>query len=204
MKGLTEKEAEDLLEKEKFNVVKRAVARNKSDFNKISRQIEFPWVMKAASSKIVHKAKVGGVVLNIKNISSAENAFDKLKRIKGFEKVMIQERVHGEELIVGIKRTPEFSHVLMFGKGGTNVQKENDVSFRALPVSVDDVKEMMAETKVFSLLKKKKVKIAVVEQNLMKMSRLAEKYPSLLELDINPLIVNNKNAVVVDARILFG
>jgi acyl-CoA synthetase (NDP forming) len=62
MKQFTEKEAEDFLEKNKFPVVQREFIKNKKDLKKI--KISFPWVMKVSSTKIMHKAKIGGVKTN--------------------------------------------------------------------------------------------------------------------------------------------
>lgn len=201
---LTEKEAEDFLEKNRFEVAKRAIASDKFELSKISKKIPFPWVMKASSSKIVHKKQSGGVILAIKTLKMAEEAYEKLSKIENFDSAMVQEMISGTELIIGLKKSPEFSHTLMFGKGGSNVETEKDVSFRVIPVSKKDIKEMIEDTKIASSLKEKNINLDEIEKNLLLVSKLASKYKKILELDINPLIVNDKNAVVVDARILFG
>lgn len=201
MKNLTEKEAEDLLEKEGFRVAKRVLIKNKDELKKI--KLPFPWAMKISSRYIVHKAKMGGIVLNITDISSAENAFDKFKSINHFEGILVQEMILGEELIIGLKKTPEFGLVVMIGKGGSKVEEEKDVSFRVIPLSVSDAGEMIREIKFYDALKKKGIHFKVIEENLIKISKLAEKYPDISELDINPLIVNSSEGVIVDARIGF-
>ena len=43
---------------------------------------------------------------------------------------------------------------------------------------------------------------AKIENILLKISELAEKYPNIKELDINPLIANNEKIVIADARII--
>lgn len=198
MMQLTEKDAEELLEKEGFDVAKRAFVKRKSYLDKISKQIKFPWVMKVSSSKIVHKAKIGGVKLNIQNLNEALSAFDELAKIKGFEGALIQEMIAGSELIIGLKKTPEFSHVLMFGKGGLNVEKEKEVVFRVLPLTMRDIEDMIEETGL-----KDKVDFAKIKKIIGQVEGLANKYNNISEFEINPLFVNEKEAVVADARFLF-
>ena len=62
--------------------------------------------------------------------------------------------------------------------------------------------EMIKELKIYNLIEKK-VNFNQIEQNLLKISELSLKYPNIIELDINPLMVNSESASVVDARISF-
>jgi succinyl-CoA synthetase beta subunit len=199
---LTEKEAEDFLEKQGFSIVKRAIAKNSEEIVAASKELKFPWVMKASSQKIVHKAKLGGVILNISSQIQAQEAFDKLSKIEFFEQAIIQEMALGEEIIIGLKKTPEFGLVIMFGKGGSRVEEEKDVSFRVLPASKIELKNMIKETKFYKILEEKQVNMKSIAQVLDKTAKLAKDYPNILEFDINPLIVNHEQAQVIDARIV--
>src|SRR3989344_672854 len=203
MRQLTEKKAEELLEKEGFKLAKRAIARTRSDLKKIEKRIKFPWVMKASSSMMVHKAKIGGVKLNILNLEEASDSFDELSKIEYFEEALIQESVKGDELIIGLKKTPEFSDILMFGKGGPNVEKEKEVAFRVLPLTEEDIEDMIKETEIFLALKKNVANFKEIKRAIRKVEALAEKYDNISEFEINPLFVNEKEAVVADARFLF-
>jgi len=200
MKTLTEKEAEDFLEKNSFNVVQRQLVRSKSNLKKIN--IDFPWVMKISSSHIIHKAKLGGTILNITNISQAEKAFDKLMKINACKKnkcfgVLVQPMIKGQELIIGLKNTPEFGHVILVGAGGSEVEELKDTSFRICPITTKDSSSMLKDLKINISNKKE------LSKNLLKISALTKRYPKIKELDINPLILNKLEAVVVDARIFF-
>jgi len=202
MKTFTEKEAENFLEKGSFRVIKRSFVKNKGELKSANEDINFPWAMKLSSRKVVHKKKVGGVILNIKNLKEAEKGFEKLLKIENFEEAIIQPMIKGEELIVGLKKTPEFGLTIMIGAGGSSVEEKKDVSFRVFPIEKKDANEMIKELKIYRELDKK-VDINLIEQNLLKISSLAKKYPNIQELDINPLIVNKKEAIIVDARISF-
>jgi len=201
---LTEKEAENFLEKEGFKVVKRALISSEEEIKTIEKQIKFPWVMKVSSSRLSHKAKLGGVMLGIDNQMKAQEAFDKLSKIHGFEECVIQETASGEEIIIGIKKTAEFGSVLMFGKGGSRVQEEKDVSFRAVPLASKDIREMIAETRISKILDEERASMKEIIKNIKLAEKLAKKYPNIIEFDINPLFVSQKSAKVADARIIFG
>ena len=199
MKTLTEKEAEDFLEKKGFKVVKRALIKNKEQIKELNEKLKFPWVMKISSRHIVHKAKIGGTILNIKNQKQAEKAFDKLKSINSFEGILIQEMQSGEELILGIKNTEEFGNVIMLGKGGSNVEEEKDISFRVPPIKEKEAEKMLKELKVYNKIKNKINQEQIIKA-LLKLSKLAEKQKNIKELDINPMIINKTQTIAVDAR----
>jgi hypothetical protein len=204
MKILTEKEAEDFLEKEGFSVIERAIAKNKEQLKIADKTINLPWAMKVISNRIVHKKSAGGVLLNINSLAQAETALNKLANLEGFEGATIQPMFSGEELILGLKKTPEFGLTIMIGKGGSNVEKEKDVSFRVLPITLKDAKEMFSELKLYSSLKKSGADIIQIEKSILQLADLAKRFPKIEELDINPLTINKKEAKVVDARIVFS
>jgi len=200
-KTLTEKEAEDFLEEHGFKVVERVLIKSKAEINKI--RFSFPWVMKISSKHIVHKAKIGGTMLNIKTKRDAEKVFEKLMAIEKVEGVMVQPMIKGEELIIGLQKTNEFGLVVMFGKGGSNVEQDKDVTFRVPPLKEDDAKKMIAELKISKTILERTNPSLVIE-NILMMSKLALEHPEINELDINPLIVNKQEAQVVDARIIMN
>lgn len=199
MKIFTEKEAEDCLEKKGFIVIDRISIKKKSEIPKAIKKITFPWVMKVSGRKIIHKNKIGGIKLGIKNPEEAIKSFQKLKKIKNSKGVIIQKQIKGKEFLLGIKKTPEFGHVVAFGAGGIHTEKLKDVSFRVCPFNKKDAKEMIKEIKAAKKLNKKITN--KIKQNLIKLCKLIQKYPKIKELDINPLIINEKDALIVDARI---
>ena len=124
-----------------------------------------------------------------------------MKKIKGFEEVFFQKQISGIELILGIKKTPEFGHVVVFGEGGSGVEEKEDFTFRVFPVSLSDVKEMINETKISKKLKSKE--ILILEKEIFKLNKLVKKYLEIKELDVNPLIISSNKPYFVDTRIVF-
>lgn len=207
MRILTEKDAEDFLEKNKFPVADRIVVKREDQIGNAVKKVKFPVSMKIIGKNILHKSDVGGVKLNIKTFDEAKKAFDSLKKIRGFQGVLIQEFVPGKYVLIGLKKTNEFGHVLAFGLGGIFTEVINDVSFRVCPIKEKDVLEMIDEIKgkqiLYGTRGQKSVNINAIKKILIKISNLSLKYPKIKELDINPVIVNAKEAKIVDARIIF-
>lgn len=201
MKIFTEKEAEDFLEKKDFKIVKRIYIKKKSEIIKAINKIGFPFVMKISGEKIIHKNKFGGIKKNIKNYKQALKSFIELKKIKNFEGVIIQKQISGKEFLLGIKKTPEFGHVIAFGAGGIYTEKLKDVSFRVCPFDKTEAKNMIKEVKKVKGLNKKNINS--IEKNLIKLCQLIKEYPKIKELDINPLIIDKKISIIVDARIVW-
>jgi len=133
-------------------------------------------------------------------LSEAREQFRLLKHIKGSNGVLIQKKFFGKEFLLGIKKTPEFGHVLVFGAGGSKVEEKKDVSFKACPVDKIDIKKMFKETKIGKYLGIKDKKI--LEENLLKLCSLVSKYPKISELDINPFTISKGVGKIIDARIV--
>jgi len=203
VKYFSEKEAEDFLEKFGFNVVTRKYCSSKKDlFVAISKVGGFPFVMKVSGKKIVHKNKLNGIRLGLNTFSNALQEFDSLKKIKGAKGVMVQKQIpFQKEFLIGIKKTQDFGHVVIFGSGGTNVELKKDVAFRVCPVEKEEIKKMIKDTEISKGLLSEEGK--ELEKVILKICSLVKKYPNISELDINPLVISEGRAVVLDARILF-
>ena len=207
MEILTEKEAEEFLENKGFPVAKRIFAFTYEECIKAAKKMGFPLVLKIVSKKILHKSDVHGVKLNIKNKEELKKAFDELRKIKYFEGVMVQEHLDGKYIITGLKKDSTFGHVIVFGLGGIFTEIIKDVAFRVCPITKKDAIEMIKETKAHKILEgtrgEKPINFYALLRVLLALSELSEKYKNIQELDINPLIVNEKNCKIIDARIVF-
>lgn len=201
MKIFVEKEAEKFLENKGFNVIERVYITKESELSKAIKKIKFPLVMKVSGKKIIHKNKINGIKTNIKDIKQAIKSFNQLKKIKNSEGILIQKQIKGKELLLGIKKTPEFGHTIAFGTGGIHTEELKDISFRISPFKIKEARKMIKETKISKKLNTKNLK--EIEKNLVKLCQLTKKYPKIKELDINPLIIDKKNTTIVDARIVF-
>ncbi len=210
MKVLTEHEAKKLLAKYGIPVTKEQLASSADEALAIALHIGALVAMKISSPDIPHKSDVGGVVLNVKREFVRATYDEIISRAKeavpdaSIEGVLVQQMAPpGHEVIVGLKKDPQFGHALMFGLGGIFVEVYRDVSFRVVPVERKDALLMISEIKGYPVLKgirgRKPADIDAIADVLIAVSGMAEK-ENIVELDINPLIVSEKGAVAVDAR----
>ncbi len=169
-----------------------------------AKKLGYPVVMKLASSQ--HKTDVGGVLTHVGSQDEVEAGFD---RLKGLGKtVMIQKQMSGRELLVGIKRDNVFGPVIAVGLGGTLAEVIKDVSFRVCPLKSNEADAMLDELRSAQILQSFRGSPAVnrtaLRRILIAVSKLAVDEPKITELDINPLIVNEKKATAVDVRIILS
>jgi len=146
-----------------------------------------------------HKTEVGAVV-RCRNFDDAEKKLWDLHKRFPERRIVVQEEVAGIEMIVGLKSDGVFGKVLLVGFGGVFAEVKRDVSFRALPVSRRDVKEMVGELEGFGVFGARGKKYA-----LEKFYSLVEKVGVLGErvgeMDLNPVVVSEDFVKVVDARV---
>lgn len=212
---LTTRESLDVLDAYGVRICRSGFATNVDEAVALADKIGYPIVMKMSSKTISHKTDVGGVRVGIKSAEHlrAEYAdlIEKLKArnsLDGLEGVIIQEMVSGKrEMVCGVATDPLFGRMIMFGLGGVFVEAINDVIFRLAPLSEQDAKEMVTGVKAYKLLQGARgttpAKIPDLENSLLRLSQLVQDFPSIEELDINPMIISEKDGepIAVDGRI---
>lgn len=198
-----------------FRFPRKALAETSKAAAALSSKIGYPVVMKIASPDILHKTDVGGVRLNVGSAKEAQDAFTEItsnaKRLipQAFiQGVMIYEMIAGgKEVILGVTYDRTFGHMIMFGLGGIYVEVLKDVSFRIAPASRRDAEAMVNDIKTVALLRgargQKAVDMNEIVESILRISGLVTDFPVIRELDVNPLVVMEKGAVALDARIIF-
>jgi len=204
----------ELLKECQIPVLPIVKASSMEEVIEVSNSLGYPVVMKISSPDISHKSDVGGIILDINSEEEVNNAYRDMMdavsqkvvdaRIDG---VMLQKMAEpGIEVIIGVKLDPQFGHVIMFGLGGIFVEIYKDVSFRVTPVNSEMARDMILEIKGSPILMgargRSAADINAIINVIVKLSEMLEDNPDIVELDINPLIVYEKNAVAVDARML--
>jgi acyl-CoA synthetase (NDP forming) len=110
------------------------------------------------------------------------------------------------EIIIGMTKDTQFGPVLMFGLGGILVEVLKDVSFRIVPLTRRDAREMIGEIKGYPILEgyrgQEPANIAVLEELLLKVSEFVDNRPEIAELDINPIFAYSDGALAIDARVI--
>jgi acetyl-CoA synthetase (ADP-forming) len=210
-KLLTIAESQTILQSHKIPFVKNIFVKYSDEAETAARKIGFPVALKVVSPDISHKTEFGAVQLNLQNETEVKQAFKKIvanirKRqpkasIAGF---LVQKMVSGQEVLVGGKKDAQFGQTIAFGAGGVFVEVYDDISFRVVPISKIDAEEMIKEIKAYKILhgyRGKNYDIAAIQKILLSVSEMLNKHQEIAELDINPIFVQSKGAVAVDARI---
>jgi acetyltransferase len=199
-----------------FNFPEKCLSRTPMQAASDASKIGFPVVMKISSPDILHKTDIGGVKLGIRSIHEAKEAFTEITlNAKRFmpsafiHGVTVSKMVSkGKEVILGITFDRTFGHMIMFGLGGIYVEILKDVSFRIVPLTMSDAREMIEEIRTLPLLKgargEKPVDLDSIVDCIVRLSALASDFPIIQELDINPLVVFEKGATSLDARIIIS
>jgi len=206
--------SKEILEAYGFTVPKASVATTADQAANIAERLGFPVVLKIWSPEIVHKTDVGGVKLSLETREEVMDAFDlmmyriprKLPHVQILG-VLVQEMVKtGKEVILGMKREPQFGPLMMFGMGGTMVEVLKDVSFYLAPLTAEEALQMLVNTKTYQMLTgvrgQKAVDTGTIAEALQRLSQLATEFPQIKEVDINPYVVGpaGTTAIAVDAR----
>ncbi|MGQ9743624.1 MAG: acetate--CoA ligase alpha subunit [Candidatus Bathycorpusculaceae bacterium] len=212
---LNEAEAKRLMEYYDFPVVKTAVAKTPDEAAAIAMQIGYPVVLKILSPQIIHKTEAGGVILDINSEDELREAFEcVMKNAKKYNPnaeilgVTVQQMIkkRGYEIIIGAKTDPLFGPVILFGMGGIGVELFKDFSVGLPPLNQTLVRMLMEETKVYQLLKGYRnmppANLKLLEELIVRFSQLLIDFPQLKEVDINPLIIDENDAAIIDARIV--
>ncbi len=212
---LTEDEAKKILKYYNFPVVRTAVANTVDEAVAFATEMGFPVVLKILSPQIVHKSDAGGVILNVNSPREVRDAFELLiQRATAYNPnaqiigVTVQPMVEkkGHEVIIGGKTDPVFGPVILFGMGGVGVELFKDCSIGLPPLNTTLIRRMMEETKVYRLLKGYRgstpVDLKKLDETILMFSQLLVDFPQIKEIDINPLLISEKEASILDARIV--
>jgi acetyltransferase len=178
----------------------------------------FPVVLKIDSPDISHKSSVGGVRMGISAGQQVRREFTALlsevaqraptARLDGATVECMHQRRFGRELMVGVVRDPGFGPAISLGAGGTLVELLQDRSVGLPPLTALVVRDMIRHSRVAPLLGQWRgqpaVNLDALEEVLLRVSDLVCELPEVTELDINPLIVDENDAVAVDVRIVLS
>ncbi|WKV12944.1 acetate--CoA ligase family protein [Marivirga harenae] len=169
----------------------------------VNKSMEFPLVMKVLGP--IHKTDVGGVSLNINSQEFLKKEFNRMMKISGAKGVLIQEMKKGEEFFAGAVKKGNFGHLILCGMGGIYVEIIKDVANGLAPLSKREAEKMIQSLKTYPIIQgyrgKPGINEAAFADVIVRLASLVHLAPEIEEIDMNPLIGNERELVVVDARI---
>jgi len=187
--------------------------KQETDVNQIleaCRETGFPVVLKGISTSILHKTEKGLVRVGLNDEKKVLEAVKEMKisAENTIESFLIQPVVSGtREFVAGMFRDPQFGPVILFGLGGIYTEALKDIVFKIIPLSDADMEDMFEQISSKKLLNEFRGEKAVQKEeikNILKgLSDIAQAFPDIKEIDINPVIIQQDGSpVAVDGLIV--
>jgi len=208
-------EAKAVLSAFRIPTTQAVLARTPNEALMAAQVLGFPVVMKINSQDIAHKSDVDGVRLNITDAQMVRRTFSEIverakrqqpeARIEGVTvEHMISARA-ARELMIGVLRDAIFGPIITFGSGGTEVEALEDRALGLPPLNAFIIQTMIGHTRVNRLMgafrHMPQMNRAALARILQRVSEMVCELPEIIEMEINPLIGNDREVVAVDARI---
>lgn len=193
--------------------VDERVAEDPDDAAAIAEQVGYPVVLKAVHPELQHKSELGGVVLDLETPAAVADAArameERIRGALGHIDFAVQRMIPpGHEVLVGVKRDPDFGLLLVLGSGGVRAELMGDVAIRLPVIGEDDIRAALDELTVGSLLAGYRgapaadvdALVACIQGVLTLMHEVGDRIDGI---DINPVIVGARGdgAVAVDALV---
>jgi acetyltransferase len=196
-------------------VVRSVPARTADEAMLVAAQTGYPVVMKIHSSDIAHKTDVGGVRLGLGDARSVREAFASMlhevaraRPDAELEGVLIEAQYrqrNARELMVGVVRDPVFGPAISVGLGGVLVEVIRDRAVALPPLNAFLAADLIRRTRAGQALQPLRGAPAADESAvidvLLRVSEIVCELPDVGSMDLNPVIVTDVGAVVIDARI---
>jgi len=195
-------------------IPKFEVAASPEEAKSCAQKLGYPVALKVISPDILHKTDVGGVLVGLSSVDSVETGYQRIMqnvkarnpnaRILG---MLVQKMApESTEVIVGSVNDPQFGPTILFGLGGIFVEVLKDVAFRIAPLEEHDARAMITEIKGYPVIMGQRgsppVDQGAIVSLILNTSRLVTENPQIVQMDLNPVIVYEHGAIVVDARIV--
>lgn len=192
-------------------------ALNLTQAKKFAQDYAWPLVLKLSSPALLHKSDIGGVITQIINQNQLETSWNKLQQkitqltpgIKQGIKIQVQKQIeNGVEIILGVKRDPTFGPVMLFGAGGQLAELLNDRNLRLLPLDESAARQLVAESKINRILSgyrgNKPYPLTPLFHAMISLSKLAQSFPEISEIEINPILITYQGLWAVDPKVILS
>lgn len=147
-----------------------------------------PVALKVISPRLLHRNAAGAVLLNLMDSVDAIVAVDGLLAAHPIETtrdgLLVQRMVDiADEYFIGLHRDPQFGLLLLFGRGGVDVEQDGRVLVRRLPITAPEIATMVGQVDATA-------PIAAIAEVAYRLAELGQALGDrLLSLEINPLVV---------------
>ncbi len=212
---LTYEESRTVMKLAGLPLNKMCFAKNLDECFAKANEIGYPVVLKIISKDVIHKSDSGGVKIGISSDGELRKSYNEMltsvknhypsAEIEGFS---IEEMVEGVELLIGTNTDDQFGKMIALGIGGIFVEIYKDVTFRLIPITEKDVRDMIEEIQGKKVLDGYRglpqVDLSELSNFVINVSKIIEENKVIKEMDLNPVVATKEGLKAIDARIILG
>ncbi len=204
---LTEAESLAMLAEFGLDVAQPVVANDAAAAAIAAARLGYPLVLKTGERGVPHKSDRGGVLLDIRDEAELQAAYAELDERFGPAVLVAPMAGPGEEFILGARSDPQFGPVALLGFGGTLAETLGDVVFALPPFDAAHARRSIDRLRLRPLLDgvrgRPRTDIDALCEAAATFSALVHGLRDVIaEFDVNPLIVTETAAIVVDALVV--
>jgi hypothetical protein len=213
--GVQGEETLELLRHFGIAVAESAVAKNDKEAIPMAERIGYPAVMKIVSPDAIHKSDAGVVITGIQNAEDVRSTFERIRenlyrynKDADFQGVRIMKQAsEGYDMFIGGQFYASFGPIVSFGYSGIYIEVFQDIANILCPANMQEIDDKVRKLKSCKILQGARGKgagdIAGYVAMIERVTNLLHQFPSIRELDINPVRVLADGSIVValDARI---
>ena len=213
---IPEFKAKQILQSIGIRVPQGELATTLAEAQRIAQQIGYPVALKAQASALSHKSEVGGVALHLRNAEELTAAWDAMQAEISrqlpslqLDGILVEAMGRkGTEMIIGAHNDAQWGPVLLAGFGGIMAEALKD--FRLLPAQasratiVEEINRLQGSAILRGFRGSPELDVEAVAEVVEKLGQLMLSNPSIVEVDINPVVVYEKGqgAIALDALIV--
>jgi acyl-CoA synthetase (NDP forming) len=183
------------------------IACNEAEAIAAATSIGYPLVLKTAMPGMPHKTEHRGVFPGLANEAQLIEKYNDILQRLGARVLLAPMAAAGVEMLLGVKRDPQFGPVVLFGFGGILAELTRDVAFALPPFDAAYARGKLDKLKLRPLLDGLRGKHAA---DIAAYCRMASDFSvmvdalrvDLLEVDVNPVIVGETSCIAVDALVV--
>lgn len=199
-------EARELLAAYGIEVLAATHAADRQQAVDAAEQLGYPVVLKSTERRLRHRADLGGVRLDLGDATAVSRAWDSMPRTDG---VLVQPMAApGVSTTVNVVDDPSFGALVGFGVAGVATELLGDRAYRATPLSDADAADLVRAVRAWPLLAGYRgadpVDVPALERLVLRVGRLADDLPEVLELELEPVVVGAEGLTVAGAEVVVG
>ena len=213
-RALSEADSLELLRREGLTVTPFRRAADAEAAVEAATELGYPVALKVDAEGLAHKTEAGAVRLGLDGPVAVARAVDELLALEVAPPAVVRGLLvqpmagAGVELIVGLRRDPQFGPAVVVGFGGVLAEALDDVAVGLAPLTSSEAIGLLGKLRGARLLEGFRGRAAgdleAVASLVVAVGDLGAGDPAIAEIDLNPVVATSAGATVVDALLVLA